>query len=127
MAIDQNWGLTDKGLVIPRMADLIETIVQDYEAQTGLDVQRDPDDVVYLLCSIMGARLGEAWETLQALYDARDPSTATGFALDSIAALVGLTRLPATASEVDLTLTLRSPSNTMPWPYAMDYDAADYR
>ncbi len=105
MAIDQNWGLTDKGLVIPRMADLIETIVQDYEAQTGLDVQRDPDDVVYLLCSIMGARLGEAWETLQALYDARDPSTATGFALDSVAALVGLTRLPATASEVDLTLT----------------------
>lgn len=102
--------LTATGYTALRAADFIDTIRTAYETELtalGLpsDVDWERDVVLGILTAIMGVQLGNLSEATQALYDAFDPNNAVGVQLDSLSAIVGVTRLPASASSATVTLT----------------------
>lgn len=99
------WGLTDDGFTAPRAADLLTLIRDDFEARTGLTVDWDEDLVLGTLTASVAVVLGDLAEGLQGVYDSFDLNGATGLALDNLSQLVGVTRDPATAGSVTLTLT----------------------
>ena len=99
------WGLTDDGFTAPRAADLLTLIRDDFEARTGLAVDWDEDLVLGTLTASVAVVLGDLAEGLQGVYDSFDLNGATGLALDNLSQLVGVTRDPATAGSVTLTLT----------------------
>jgi uncharacterized phage protein gp47/JayE len=105
------FGLSDQGFTAPREADFLELIRDDYKARLaarGLPSDIDFDADVFLgnITANMAARLGKAaGDGLQALYDAFDPSGATGLQLDNLSVLVGVPREEPTASQATVTYT----------------------
>lgn len=98
-------GLSDAGLIVPRMADFLAEVRQAYKDQTGLDPDWDSDLVIGRFSAIMALLLGNVSEGLQAVYDGFDPGAATGVQLSNLAAIVGVLRKKATKGEVQLLLT----------------------
>jgi len=99
-----DFGLTDQGFVAPRSIDLVEQIRDEYEARTGLSIDWANDVFLGILTDVVGEVMGRQSEMLQAIADSRDPDNATGHQLDTLAGIVGVTRIPAEFSAVDLTL-----------------------
>lgn len=102
--------LTSAGLDVPRVADFRTIMRSEFEAQLdarGLpsDIDWDRDVVVSLLLDVTALRLDALAEGLQAVYDATDVNAATGYQLDNLALLVGVTREDATYSQATVTLT----------------------
>lgn len=97
--------LTNQGYTAPRAADILAQIRSEYETQTGLVIDWDADVFLGVITAVISERIGDLSELTQALADSRDPDNATGYQLDTIAAVVGVTRIPAAVSRVDLTLT----------------------
>lgn len=98
-------ALTPTGLVMPRAADFLTTIQEEYEAATGLTVDWDRDQVVGVFAPIMAEHLDEVGQALQAVYDARSRANATGVQLSDLGVIVGVDRDPATHSTATVTLT----------------------
>lgn len=98
-------GLDSTGLTIPRMQDLVDTFVAEIRAQLGDDINTDPDSPLLVLTKIYAAGLSEVYELLQLLFDSTSPDAAQGAMLDNVAALVGVTRKPATYASGVLTLS----------------------
>lgn len=122
-----DYGLTDEGLVLPRAADFLTRIRNEYESRTDLTIDWDADTFLGEISGIVSEELGMLSEIIQDVYDARDPNNATGTQLDSISGLSGVARDPATYSiaEVGLSGTagtvipagseLRDPSSDELW------------
>jgi len=94
--------LTDQGLDVPRAADILEQIRAELDVLLGVVVDYDRDLLLDSLTAIMATRVGDIADALQAVYDARDPSNATGDALSSLALAIGVVREAATATVVTL-------------------------
>lgn len=97
-------GLSDAGLLVPRTADYLTLVRDDYVAATGLDVDWDSDLVLGVLSAIMAQRLDQLAEIVQAVYDAFDLNNATGVNLSNLALLVGVRRDRATFATATVTL-----------------------
>jgi len=97
-------SLTDAGYTAPRGADFLELMIGEIEAALNITLPRTSDNATYQLLVAMSLRLAELSEATQALYDMRDSNNATGAHLRNNGALVGVYPLPATRSEVVLTL-----------------------
>jgi hypothetical protein len=97
--------VTEQGYNAPRGNDFLELMVDEIETLFNVSIPRTSDNATYQLLVVMAARLGELSEATQALYDLRDSNNATGSHLRNNGALVGVYPLPATRSEVVLTLT----------------------
>lgn len=99
------FGLSDEGFDAPRTNDFLDLIRNDYATATSLAIDWARDTFLGQITAIMANRLGELAEAVQAVYDATDPSNATGAQLDNLAVLVGVRRKPATASQVTVVLS----------------------
>lgn len=105
------FGLSDQGLVVKRLSD----ILTDQRAKATLLFQDlvAPGDVVDTSDSSLLGRLialdadGDAvlWQQLQEVYTAFDPNSATGYALDNLVALGGITRQSQTFSTAQVLLS----------------------
>jgi len=87
--------LDSNGLTVPRLPE----IKADLEAKAielfGEDVDLEEDGPMGQLIGIMSQGFDDLYQLLRAVYDSFNPDTAQGQALDSIAAVVGLTREPS--------------------------------
>lgn len=106
-------GLTAKGLKVPRYADFIEMMIQSYEADTGVRVNREPGDALYSIFVVLARQAGEISELVQAVYDGQDPDNATGVQLDAICSVSGIRRHRRQQSVAVLKLT-GDPGVTVP-------------
>lgn len=97
-------GLSDAGLIVPRTADYLSEIREQFAAETGLDVDWDNDLILGVLSAIMAQLLDQQAEGLQAIYDAFNEGSATGVQLSNIARLTGTTRKAAIAAQATVTL-----------------------
>lgn len=97
-------SVTDAGYSAPRGADFLELMIDELESSLNITLPRTSDNATYQLLVVMSLRLAELSEATQALYDMRDSNNATGSHLRNNGALVGVYPLPATKSEVVLTL-----------------------
>lgn len=103
--IKKGFGLTDKGLKIPRYADFLELGIASYEAETGCKVNREPGDALYSMFVVSARQYAEQAETLQAIYDQQDPDNATGVQLDALCSISGIRRHRKSISTATLELT----------------------
>ncbi len=101
----KKFGLTKKGLRIPRYADLLEMGIASYEAETGVKVNREPGDAIYSFLVASARQYAEQAETLQAIYDQQDPNNAQGVQLDNLCNISGIRRHRASTSTATLELT----------------------
>jgi Baseplate J-like protein len=85
-------GLSDAGLVVPRMADYLDIIRGSYTEQSGIAVDWDNDLFLGITTSIMAQLLDQQSEGLQAIYDAGDLNAARGVQLSNLSLLVGVAR-----------------------------------
>lgn len=99
-------GLTLTGLDIPTLNEEIDKIKADLIAVQGPGLNLLPTSVLGSQLIILAERYVDLWEALQDLYDGLDPDAASGVLLRYMAALQGLTPLPATYSTVTLTVNL---------------------
>lgn len=88
-------GLDSNGLTIKRHAEIVEDIEAKQRAAFGEDINTSSSSVLGQLNNIFAAALSEVWELGQGLYDGFNPDAASGVMLDNAAALVGVTRKPA--------------------------------
>lgn len=86
------FGLTDKGLRIPRYADFLEMMIESYEAETGVRVNREAGDALYSIFVVLARQAGDVGELMQAVYDHQDPDNATGVQLDALCSISGIRR-----------------------------------
>lgn len=98
------FGLTDDGFVAPRSTDLLDQIRTEYENRTGLSIDWADDLFLGIMTQVIAEVAGRQSEMLQAIADSRDPDNATGHQLDTLASIVGVERLEAEFSAVDLDL-----------------------
>ena len=96
-------GITPQGLVV-RTDDEVLQRIKDKLRETfpGIDLSEGPEHV---LAGVVAEEMGLVWEAIAAAVMAQGPS-ASGLALDEVAALTGTIRRPASRSTVTATVTL---------------------
>lgn len=104
-------GLTNTGLEIRRLPDVLDANrlrAQDIFSDVvpaGDIVDVGENGTLGRLIGIVAPAEASIWEALQQIHDSFNPSTATGFALDNLVALSGISRLPASATSAQVLLT----------------------
>lgn len=109
----KQFGLTKKGLVIPRYADFLEMMIESYEADTGVKVNREPGDALYSFFVVCARQDDEQMQMMQAIYDQQDPDNAEGVQIDALCSISGIRRHRASFSTATLELT-GDPGVTVP-------------
>ena len=104
-------GLTSQGLVIKTTSEVIlelEALARDLFADQvpeGEVVNTGSNTTLGRMIGVISPPQGNIWEAIQEVYDAFNPSTATGIALDNLVALGGVTRLAASPTKATLIVT----------------------
>lgn len=98
-------GLTDQGLVIKRLTEVISSlkteavpIFQDLLTDPNDSVDTSDSSTIGRLIGLISPSLSDLWEATQEVYSAFDPNSATGIALDNLVALGGIVRKENTFS-----------------------------
>lgn len=106
-----DYGVTNTGFVAPRLAEIL-TANRAKAVELFQDLVLPGDVVDTSDSSILGRLIGlvapgesDLWETAQQVYDAFNPTAATGFALDNLVFLSGLTRNDPTYSSAQAVFT----------------------
>lgn len=99
------FGVTSTGFNPKLIADVLSDIETQEKTDFGAQINTGGESVLGQLNATYAAAVAEGWEVLNAVYRSLYPDSATGEALDNVAAITGVTRSPATHSTVDLTCT----------------------
>jgi len=99
------FGLTPAGFKPKRQTDITEEFQQGFRAEFGDEVDLDPRRPIGQLIGISSERLALIWAIIEAVYSSKYPRTAQGVSLDNAVSLTGLTRLQATFSMGEITIT----------------------
>lgn len=100
-------GLTSAGFTRKTYQEVKTDLEADVRAssQFGTSAQLHSTTVLGQLLAVFALALSAVWEALLALYQAWDPASATGTALDNLLVLAGTIRLSAAASTAPVTVT----------------------
>lgn len=104
-------GLTDKGLTIPRLPDIItdlksnaEDIFSDLVAP-GDQVDTSDVSAIGRMISVIAPGQAVLWEQIQLVFSAFNLNSATGVSLDNLAAFSGIPRLAQSSTQAQVLLT----------------------
>lgn len=92
-------SLTNTGFERPRLTEIKTDYDERFTAALG-PINTDADAVIGQVIGIFSAALDDAYEALEATYDAMYPYSAEGTSLDGAVSFVGLTRLGAEPTTV---------------------------
>ena len=97
-------SLSATGLVLPTQAQIIDSMVSDYEQLTGLtlDTARTDDQATMISISIASDRIAACYEALRGIYDGTNVDAAVGVQLQDASRLVGVDPDPAGYSTVTM-------------------------
>lgn len=113
------------GLTIQPQTEIQGEMEQAFRDQFGSGVKLGTDTPEGKIIGIVSERAALLQQNIQAIYDAFDPTSASGVSLERIAAITSLTRNPATRSTVNLYLA-GTPATSIPvGTLAAVQDAAD--
>ena len=101
-----SYGVTDTGFVTKTLQDVLDEIEQEQRTAFGPAINTQADSVLGQINGIFADKLSELWEVAEAIYRSRQPDSASGEALDNVAAITGAVRLPATSSAANVLLNL---------------------
>lgn len=100
-----SFEFTDTGLTIDTFDDIYDQLVAAFQAIYGVDINTDQDSPDGQRIAISAKQYLDLQSFALAMYNNMDPDLATGEALSRIIKLAGITRRPASLSQVDLTVT----------------------
>lgn len=106
-----SFGITDYGFNLKRFEDCLSELEAVIRELFGDDVNLDAESVHGQLVNVLALREADLWERMQAAYAATRPTSSSGISLDDLLQLTGLSRIPETASQVDM--LMRGPSSTL--------------
>lgn len=107
------FGVTSTGFSKKTLADLLAEIETAERAQINAALNLSPSSVLGQLNGIYADKLRELWDVAEAVYRSLYPDSASGEALDNVAAITGAVRQSATKSTVDVTCT-GTPATALP-------------
>lgn len=99
-----NYGLSATGFLKKPLEVVKNDLETGLQAEFG-NINTDPESVFGQLIGSASKSLEDLWETLEAVYQSQYPGSAEGVALDNVAALLGISRLQATATRVYATVS----------------------
>lgn len=102
---DPVFSVTENGITAPTYEEVLTYFQGKAREIFGSDVNLDADTQDGQLIAIFASALSDVNAQAIAVYNAYNPNTATGVALDSAVKTNGLSRHDSTPSQVDLTLT----------------------
>jgi len=94
-------GITENGFVIKRLSEIKSDIISDLKAAFP-NLNTSDETVNGQLSSIFADRISDIWELAEDVYNNMNVETASGYALDVLCALNGVTRLESTFSTATL-------------------------
>ena len=113
-------GLTDTGITIKDVDEILADIVADQIANIDAELNTESDGVLGQLNGIYAAALAELWELLEEIYQSAYADTASGQSLSYVSALTGTIRQVATKAELDVhlegTVSTSVPAGTRCYP-----------
>jgi uncharacterized phage protein gp47/JayE len=92
------FGLTAAGFSRKRLEDIRDELRAEIAGVFGSKLNTAADSAIAQLIDVFAGQLAVTWEGLEGVYQAFDPASAEGVALENLAALFKLTRTPATSS-----------------------------
>ncbi len=98
-------GVTATGFVPETIDEIISDLDAAFRLVFGDAVNVDPRSRNGQLIATFASPLSDVWEAGEAISQLFNPNGATGQGLDNISAITGTTRLPASKSQIVLTLT----------------------
>jgi len=95
-----DYSLTDAGLTVPELAQLLKALDNDFLAPDnfGTEVDLTPDSPLYKISRPFARQLAVCWQGLRDWSAQLDAQTAFGQGLDYLGSLIGVTRIAATRS-----------------------------
>lgn len=91
-------GVTNAGFVPKRFSEIITSLQENAKpifqdlVKPGEEVDTSDTSTIGRLIGLIAPDLDEVWQSLQQVYQAFDPNSATGIALDNIVQYMGITR-----------------------------------
>ena len=104
MIYDPVFSVSESGIQAPTYDEILEYFQSQAKAIFGSDINLDADTQDGQLIAIFAAALSDVNAQAISVYNAFNPATAKGIALDSAVKTNGLTRHEASHSTVDLRL-----------------------
>ena len=104
--------VTDQGLAIPSVADILTALTTD-QRNLVPTLNTSADSPIGQLNGVFATHLREAYEVAQIAFSANDPNQAEGALLDWVSALTGTSRAPATYSSFQGVRALDATINAM--------------
>jgi len=119
-------GVETTGFNRKLLSDILAEIEADEKATISPNLNTLATSVLGQLNGIYADKLRELWEVLEAVYQSFYPDTASGQSLDAVAAITGALRLPATQSEVTVSVNIDA-GVTIPAGSVLEIDATGER
>lgn len=98
-------GVDANGLTIKRLSEVLDSLRSRARTKWGNTVNLADDSLLGELFVLVGDEYADLWEGTQGVYNAAYPVTAEGVNLDNVADIVGVQRLSAQSSVVDMVIT----------------------
>jgi uncharacterized phage protein gp47/JayE len=100
-----NYGISPEGFKRKRLDQLLEELAGEIKSIFGSNFNVSPESPDGQINGVISESNANLWEIAEESYNAFNPSAATGVTLSNLVQLNGITRLPATPSRVQLSLT----------------------
>lgn len=100
-----DYGITPTGFNRKRLNQLLEELNDEIKSVFGENFNVSPESPDGQINGIISESNANLWELAEEAYNAFNPSAATGSTLSNLVQLNGITRLAATFSRVQLTIT----------------------
>jgi uncharacterized phage protein gp47/JayE len=96
------YGLTPNGFVLKRFENIKADLENAFVSAFGADIDLAEDQPLGQIISIISEQIATDWEAIQAVYNSLSPVSASGVALDRLAAINNIARRRATFSTGNL-------------------------
>lgn len=99
------FGISNEGFKRKRLDQLLEELNDEVKSIFGDNFNVSPESPDGQINGVVSESNANLWELAEDSYNAFNPSAATGVTLSNLVQLNGITRLPATSSRVQLSIT----------------------
>lgn len=100
-----SYGLTTAGFVRKHLATIKTDLETAFRLAFGDEINLATDSIWGKVIGCVAQPAADLWELLESVYNSQYPATGSGVSLDNSSEMVGVTRIAATRSEVDCSIT----------------------
>ena len=100
-----SYGVLSTGFAKKTRDDIIAEVNAALKADINPNLNTESTSILGQLVGILADQISQSWDVLEEVYVSQYPDSASAASLDSVGAITGATRLPATSSTVTIIAT----------------------